>query len=322
VIASGLATPPSRIRCWVLFRGNDQRDHAADGDSGKRNVLEVKLVEKPFSDFDEQVRVIVGLRNVRKAVPWIVERVDRERLRKEGHKLFEYIELGSKRMQLLGVKMLPAIKPIEGGHHAIYDTPNYRRLRRLITFAVRHKFVACGIVGIAFTLSGVGMGAVKQQFFPTSDRPEVLVEVRLPEGTSIETTTATVERLEYWLGGQPKAKIVTSYVGQGAPRFFFAMAPELPDRTRRRARLGSIGSERWCHRGLHLRPMCASLSSCSALTHHFRSSSGSWDLIPRNCTESPKRPSTSCEASRTCGRPTATGAIAHPSFASSRIRIG
>ena len=129
----------------------------------------------------------------------------------------------------LGVKMLPAIKPIEGGHDAIYDTPNYRRLRQLITFAVRHKFVTVGVVGIAFALSGVGMGAVKQQFFPTSDRPEVLVEVRLPEGTSIETTTATVEKLEHWLDHQPEAKVVTSYVGQGAPRFFFAMAPELPD---------------------------------------------------------------------------------------------
>ncbi len=85
------------------------------------------------------------------------------------------------------------------------------------------------VVGIAFALSVVGMGAVKQQFFPTSDRPEVLVEVRLPEGTSIETTTAAVEKLERWLKDQPDAKIVTSYVGQGAPRFFFAMAPELPD---------------------------------------------------------------------------------------------
>ena len=129
----------------------------------------------------------------------------------------------------LGVKMLPAIKPIEGGHHAIYGTPNYRRLRRLITFAVRHKFVTVAIVGIAFALSGAGMGALKQQFFPTSDRPEVLVEVRLPEGTSMETTTAAVEKLERWLEDQPEAKIVTSYVGQGAPRFFFAMAPELPD---------------------------------------------------------------------------------------------
>ncbi|HVW74580.1 MAG TPA: efflux RND transporter permease subunit [Rhizomicrobium sp.] len=129
----------------------------------------------------------------------------------------------------LGVKLLPAIKPVEGGHHAIYNTPNYQRLRRLITFAVRRKFLTCTVVGIAFALSVIGMGAVKQQFFPTSDRPEVLIEVRMPQGTSIETTTATVKKLELWLHGQPEAQIVTSYIGQGAPRFFFAMAPELPD---------------------------------------------------------------------------------------------
>jgi multidrug efflux pump subunit AcrB len=129
----------------------------------------------------------------------------------------------------LGVKMLPAIKPVEGGLHAIYDTPNYRRLRGLIGFTVRHKFLTCAFVGVALVIAGVGMGAVKQQFFPTSDRPEVLVEVRLPEGASIETTTAAVEKLERWLKSQSEAKIVTSYIGQGAPRFFFAMAPELPD---------------------------------------------------------------------------------------------
>jgi multidrug efflux pump subunit AcrB len=129
----------------------------------------------------------------------------------------------------LGVKLLPAIKPVAGGHAAIYDTPNYRRLRRLIAFAVRHKFLTCTIVGIAFAFSVVGMGGVKQQFFPTSDRPEVLVEVRLPEGSSIETTIAAVEKLEAWLGRQPEAEIVTSYIGQGAPRFYLALSPELPD---------------------------------------------------------------------------------------------
>ncbi|MAM76924.1 MAG: MFS transporter [Tistrella sp.] len=129
----------------------------------------------------------------------------------------------------LGVKLLPAIRPVEGGHHAIYDTPNYRRLRRFIALAVRHKFLTCGIVVIAFVLAGMGMGGVKQQFFPTSDRPEVLVEVRLPEGSSIETTTGAVRKLEHWLDGQPEARIVTSYIGQGAPRFFLAMSPELPD---------------------------------------------------------------------------------------------
>lgn len=129
----------------------------------------------------------------------------------------------------LGVVMLPKIKPIEGGTHAIYDTPNYRRLRTLIAFAVRHKFLTCTIVGVAFALAAIGMGAAKQQFFPTSDRPEVLVEIRLPEGTSIETTTGAVKKLETWLRDQPEAKIVTSYIGQGAPRFFLALAPELPD---------------------------------------------------------------------------------------------
>ena len=129
----------------------------------------------------------------------------------------------------LGVRMLPAIKPVAGGHAAIYGTSNYRRLRRLITVAVRHKALTCGIVGLAFAAAIVGMGGVKQQFFPTSDRPEVLVEVRLPEGTSIETTTVSVEKIERWLADQPEAKIVTSYIGQGAPRFFIALSPELPD---------------------------------------------------------------------------------------------
>ncbi|MGM4923082.1 efflux RND transporter permease subunit [Tardiphaga sp. 804_B3_N1_9] len=129
----------------------------------------------------------------------------------------------------LGVKMLPAITPVPGGHHAIYNTPNYRRLRSIIEFAVRHKFATCGLVAGTMILSGLGMGAVKQQFFPTSDRPEVLIEVRLPEGTSIRTTTAAVVKIEGWLKDQALAKIVTSYIGQGAPRFFFAMAPELPD---------------------------------------------------------------------------------------------
>jgi multidrug efflux pump subunit AcrB len=129
----------------------------------------------------------------------------------------------------LGVKMLPEIKPVAGGHAAIYDTPNYRRLRKLITFAVDRKVLICTAVGLAFAASVVGLGGLKQQFFPTSDRPEVLVEVRLPEGSSIETTTAAVAKIERWLDGQPEAKIVTSYVGQGAPRFFLALSPELPD---------------------------------------------------------------------------------------------
>ncbi|MBR0664623.1 efflux RND transporter permease subunit [Roseomonas hellenica] len=129
----------------------------------------------------------------------------------------------------LGVKMLPAIKPVEGGHQAIYGTPNYRRLRRMVAWAVRRKFIVAGAVVAVFALSVAGMGAVKQQFFPISDRPEVLVEVRMPEGSSIAVTSEAVARVESWLRQQPETRIVTSYIGQGAPRFFLAMAPELPD---------------------------------------------------------------------------------------------
>lgn len=73
------------------------------------------------------------------------------------------------------------------------------------------------------------MGLVKKQFFPTSDRPEVMIEVQMPYGTSIEQTSATAAKVEAWLQKQDEAKIVTAYIGQGAPRFFLAMAPELPD---------------------------------------------------------------------------------------------
>jgi len=73
------------------------------------------------------------------------------------------------------------------------------------------------------------MAGVKKQFFPTSDRPEVLVEVQMPYGTSIGQTSAATAKVEAWLAKQQEARIVTSYIGQGAPRFFLAMAPELPD---------------------------------------------------------------------------------------------
>src|SRR5438046_6901970 len=78
-------------------------------------------------------------------------------------------------------------------------------------------------------MAGGGMAVVKKQFFPNSDRPELLVEVQLPLGTSIETTSAATKKIEHWLSEQPEAKIVTSYIGAGAPRFFLAYNPELPD---------------------------------------------------------------------------------------------
>ncbi|MCB3527458.1 efflux RND transporter permease subunit [Klebsiella grimontii] len=129
----------------------------------------------------------------------------------------------------LGVKMLPDIKKVEGGHAAIYNTRHYNRFRRLLAWVIARKWIVAGTVIAVFTVAILGMGLVKKQFFPTSDRPEVLVEVQMPYGTAIEQTNATAAKIEAWLRKQKEAKIVTSYIGQGAPRFFLAMAPELPD---------------------------------------------------------------------------------------------
>ncbi|MFJ1468254.1 efflux RND transporter permease subunit [Massilia orientalis] len=129
----------------------------------------------------------------------------------------------------LGVKLLPSIPKVEGGHHAIYDTPNYNRFRRLLGTVIRRKWLVALIVIGTFGLAGAGMAVVKKQFFPTSDRPEVLVEVQLPFGTAIGQTSAAAAKVEAWLARQKEARTVTAYIGQGAPRFYLAMAPELPD---------------------------------------------------------------------------------------------
>ena len=129
----------------------------------------------------------------------------------------------------LGVKMLPDIAKVAGGHAAIYNTPRYNRFRRMLARVIASKWGVAGSVVAIFVLAVLGMGLVKKQFFPTSDRPEVLVEVQMPYGTSIGLTSAAAAKIEAWLQKQPEAKIVTAYIGQGSPRFYLAMAPELPD---------------------------------------------------------------------------------------------
>lgn len=129
----------------------------------------------------------------------------------------------------LGVKMLPDFKKVEGGHDAIYDTLRYNRFRALLGRVIARKWLVAGSVVGLFALAILGMAVVKKQFFPISDRPEVLVEVQMPYGTSINQTSAATAKLEAWLTKQKEAKIVTAYVGQGAPRFYLAMGPELPD---------------------------------------------------------------------------------------------
>jgi multidrug efflux pump subunit AcrB len=129
----------------------------------------------------------------------------------------------------MGVKLLPDIPPKAGDHHSIYHTRNYERFRRLIRICVDRKWLTLGITAGLFTISVLGMGLVKKQFFPNSDRVELTLEVNLPAGAAFSTTEQTVRRIEQAMLALPEAKHVTSYIGQGAPRFFFSLNSELPN---------------------------------------------------------------------------------------------
>ena len=105
----------------------------------------------------------------------------------------------------LGLKLLPRSlerHAAERGHEdedAIYRTPAYNRLRRLVTGAVRFRLpVVLATIGL-LVAAGYGMGFVKQQFFPSSSRPEVLVELKGPEGASFAASDREAKALEAWL---------------------------------------------------------------------------------------------------------------------------
>ncbi|WP_298773617.1 efflux RND transporter permease subunit [uncultured Shewanella sp.] len=129
----------------------------------------------------------------------------------------------------IGVKLLPNIEPVSGGHEAIYATKNYQILRNVVQWVVKYKRLVSGAVLLLFVVSALGMLFVQQQFFPNSDRPELLVELQMQEGSSFALTDKTAQKVESWLKLQPEAKVVTAYIGQGAPRFFLSYNPELPD---------------------------------------------------------------------------------------------
>jgi multidrug efflux pump len=130
----------------------------------------------------------------------------------------------------LGVKLLPAIKPVPGGHNAIYASPRYARLRSWVARCVaRRGRVTLAVVGALVVAGALLALFVPKQFFPSSDRPEVLIEVYMPKGSSIEATEAVVRRVENDVRRLPQTRFVDAYVGAGAPRFFLSLNPELPD---------------------------------------------------------------------------------------------
>lgn len=128
----------------------------------------------------------------------------------------------------LGLKFLPDFSGRQQ-HHDPYHTRFYRTLRWAITACVRRPKTVVAITSVGFVVAILGFRWIPQQFFPQSSRLELLVELRLPEGSSFAATEAEVAKLEEVLADDPDLEHFTAYTGAGAPRFFMSLNPDLPN---------------------------------------------------------------------------------------------
>ncbi|TGN95833.1 MULTISPECIES: efflux RND transporter permease subunit [unclassified Burkholderia] len=135
---------------------------------------------------------------------------------------------------LLGFHLLPERKKhaheahLPDDHeHDIYDTRFYTRLRGWIDWCIERRFVVLLITGALFVVALAGFSLVPQQFFPSSDRPELLIDLRLPEGASFAATLRETERLEKVLDKRPEIDHSVNFVGSGAPRFYLPLDQQL-----------------------------------------------------------------------------------------------
>jgi multidrug efflux pump len=124
---------------------------------------------------------------------------------------------------LVGVAVLPATIP----HHADRPARLIRLFRAALVTAMRWRWVTIGATVAALALAVFGLLFVQQQFFPSSDRPEILVDLTLPQTSSIFETRLQMDKFEAHLKGDPDIAQWSSYVGQGAIRFYLPLDQQL-----------------------------------------------------------------------------------------------
>ncbi|WP_139558589.1 efflux RND transporter permease subunit [Methylotetracoccus oryzae] len=108
-----------------------------------------------------------------------------------------------------------------------FDTPFYRRLRQAVDRCVEHRKAVLVATAALFVLGVAALLRVPQQFFPLSDRPELMVDLWLPEGTAVAETGSAARRLESLLSADPDVLHTSTYVGGGSPRFFLLITQQL-----------------------------------------------------------------------------------------------
>ncbi|HYE70686.1 MAG TPA: efflux RND transporter permease subunit, partial [Aquabacterium sp.] len=129
----------------------------------------------------------------------------------------------------LGAWLLRTRGPASGGEvHELFNTPFYNRFRALVDWCVQHRWVTIGLTLAMFGAGLVGMGKVQQQFFPDSSRPEILVDLWLPEGSTLRESEQISKRFEARLMKEPGIESVTSWIGSGVPRFYLPLDQIFP----------------------------------------------------------------------------------------------
>jgi multidrug efflux pump len=131
----------------------------------------------------------------------------------------------------LGTLLLKEHKHVDGEasvHAEHFDTPFYNLFRKTVNWCVQHRWLTIGATILVFALGIVGMGKVQQQFFPDSSRPEVLVDIWFPEGTSFAANEQVTQRLEQRLMQEEGVNTVSTWIGSGVPRFYLPLDQVFP----------------------------------------------------------------------------------------------
>ena len=130
----------------------------------------------------------------------------------------------------LGDRLLADPKPLEHGqtHHEVYDTKFYKKFRRLVAWCVNYRKTVILVTVLATVFSVFLFKYVPQQFFPSSTRLELMVDLELAEGASLEATEAVAKRFEKLIKGRGELENFVGYVGTGSPRFYLPLDQKLP----------------------------------------------------------------------------------------------
>ena len=128
----------------------------------------------------------------------------------------------------LGARFLRVKPHAEGESHDLFDTPFYNRFRQLVGWCVDHRWITIGLTIGVFVLGLAGMGKVQQQFFPDSSRMEIMVNLWLPEGATIQESERVAERFQKRMQQEAGVETVTTWVGSGTPRFYLPLDQIFP----------------------------------------------------------------------------------------------